>query len=254
MYAPNGTPLISQSGRTNSEIVVSAPETGTYVLIAADELGFYTGSYGLYLLITPHGDIFPTRFNCPAQVNQIEGLNISWTAENHGDGTISNTWNDAVYLSDDGQWDAADLKLSSETVHFSLSPGQNYSVSTTLHTSSVLQNGTYYIILKTDDLNNVNESKEWNNDLINPLKIGSDGAFTESASHQSAITADLMQRKTSITLGAVDGDLSGSFNVTPFGIVTITSGSFEGQGFFNGIITTTLDNIVYNGDIRVLLS
>ncbi len=106
------------------------------------------------------------------------------------------------------------------------------------------------MILKTDDLNSVNESKEWNNLIINPLKIGSDGAFTELASHQSAITADLRQQKASVTQGTVDGDLSGSWNLTPFEIVTVTSGPFKGQGFFNGIITSKLDTIEYSGNLK----
>ena len=65
-----------------------------------------------------------------------------------------------------------------------------------------------------------------------------------------SLTEDLKSQNLTLDNGQVTGDLTGTFNLNSIEMITITSGSFKGQGLFNGFITSNLDTIEYSGNLK----
>ena len=93
-------------------------------------------------------------------------VEITRTIENTlAGGPLTGNWSDAVYLSTDDILDAGDTPLGAWLKSATLSPGEDYVETSdiTLPLSSELTEGTYYLILKTDDEEGIVELGESNN-------------------------------------------------------------------------------------------
>jgi uncharacterized repeat protein (TIGR01451 family) len=198
-------------------------------------------------------DLKPTGFSAIGQSDSIDGISMYWDVENTGSVIYDGTRFDAVYLSADQNLDSGDIKLSSFEENRSLNPGERHSFSELIDYSNPIEDGNYYLILNLDDKKEVLEQNELNNIIFRPLQIGSGEKFYETAAYHSSLNADMKSQNLTSENGLVTGDLSGTINLPSVDLVTISSGSFEGQGFFKGIFTANLDNFDYSGNFNGIL-
>ncbi len=112
-----------------------------------------------HLIVTPPGesDLRVDGVGTDATGVAGETISVDWTVTNHGpDGTYRDQWTDAIYLSDDQVWDNSDLRFA-EFVHSGpLAGGDSYTRSETVTLPNDLE-GDFYVLVKTDDQNQVYE-------------------------------------------------------------------------------------------------
>jgi uncharacterized repeat protein (TIGR01451 family) len=209
---------------------------------------------GYITLPVGYVDLSLTEFSAIGQSDVIDGISIYWEVENTGTvGYVGNRF-DAVYLSTDQNLDSGDIKLSSFTMDRSLIPGESYSISEIIDYSNPVQDGMYYLILKVDDQNDVLEKNEQNNVIFRPLQIGSAEKFYENDAYHSSLNEDLKSQNLTSETVLVTGDLSGTITLPSVELVTISSGSFKGQGLFKGIFTANLDSFEYSGNLKGVIA
>lgn len=112
----------------------------------------------------PASDLVVSSITVPASgiAGQAPATPISWTVVNQGVNPAVGTWSDAVYLSPTPTWDISD-PLVARVVHTGdVAAGDSYTGSTTAFLPGGVP-GNYYVIVRTDILNNVRESDDTNN-------------------------------------------------------------------------------------------
>src|SRR5690606_7263688 len=99
-----------------------------------------------------------------------EPLLVEWVVTNHGTGaTDSPFWRDEVYLSTDQVLDGTDIKIGTAGNPNYLDVDQAYAGSAVVAAHSVSE-GDYYILVRTDSRNDVEEYfNEGNNVAVGPL-------------------------------------------------------------------------------------
>jgi hypothetical protein len=112
----------------------------------------------------PPADLLAVNIIPPGNI-MIGGSNnfeVSYKIRNQGDNPASGMMKDIIYLSSDTVWDVNDYVAGSVAGIISIGPGAetNRSLTTTVSSLSV---GNYYVIIRTDVLNNVFESNDTNN-------------------------------------------------------------------------------------------
>jgi subtilase family serine protease len=170
----------ANSGSTAVTIPAATP-AGTYYIVAkADADGSVVETYETNNT-TPRSiligsDLYESALTVPARGGAGATIAVSDTTANQGGGpaTASVT---RFYLSPNTTLDGTDTPLSGAHVVPALGPGTTHSGSTSL-TLPTVPAGTYYIIAKADDDNDVLESKETNNTLAKSILIGGDLAVT----------------------------------------------------------------------------
>ncbi|WP_455626995.1 CARDB domain-containing protein [Parabacteroides johnsonii] len=91
-----------------------------------------------------------------------EQISISWTVRNGEQYPASGTLKDAIYLSEDQEWDESDLLVGTVSGTVSLQAGGSVErVATGIINSAVP--GSYYVIIRTNQLNSILESDYQNN-------------------------------------------------------------------------------------------
>ena len=126
-----------------------------------------------------------------------ETLTVNWSCSNIGDCDAVTDWNDAVYISKDNKLDDSDSRLKGYISGNILKKGESYSRQLTVDISRGLS-GDYYIIIKTNDLGQINENSIANNTKNSPI-------FTVS---------DIEPPTVQITSGPADGVLINSDSVS----------------------------------------
>lgn len=107
-------------------------------------------------------DLAVTNFTAAQTRTGSRAFNLSWTVANQGPLAAPGAWKDTVYLSADGTLDSGDTVLKkSVRQRESLAAGATYS--DTLRVNLPRGDTRRYLILRTDDENNVAESDEGNN-------------------------------------------------------------------------------------------
>jgi hypothetical protein len=131
-------------------------------------------------------DLNVSAITTPAAV-QIAGQQISlqWQVQNNGSNAANGFFRDAIYLSADTIFNAAtDILLGTAEGTSNIIPGQNISRQLTAALNNVVT-GQYYVIVRTDVLNNLSESNENNN-----TSISADPIVIEVKQLQMAIPAN----------------------------------------------------------------
>jgi len=171
---PNGTSLSPQQSYTKSEDVF-LPQTakGNYIIIvqtdANDALYEHQAennnqiAFPIVVDQAPPADLKVTNIEVPTEkITSGTSYNLTWTVANEGAFPASGFTKDIIYLSTDPIWDITDIALTEWTDRIDLAP---LSEETRMAEVSIagVATGDYYIIIKTDVLNNISESREENN-------------------------------------------------------------------------------------------
>lgn len=91
-----------------------------------------------------------------------EEISISWTIKNDDLYPTAGTLKDAIYLSEDQEWNEADILVGTVSGTVSLQVGESVERTATGIINSVVP-GSYYVIIRTNQLNSINESDYQNN-------------------------------------------------------------------------------------------
>lgn len=120
-------------------------------------------------------DLHPTSLAAPTGAAAGSGVTVSWEVENLGSGPALPNWGDNIYFSTDATWDDQDTYLKGLPIENALAAGARYSrnLDVTLPQATP---GSYYLILKVDDGNEVHESDPKNNIRAAAIQITASGA------------------------------------------------------------------------------
>ncbi|MEQ9621877.1 Ig-like domain-containing protein [Coleofasciculus chthonoplastes] len=169
-------PTTLASGQTyNQSVSVTLPlnhsiTAGTYFLLAQTdnlEQQFETNetnnvnSTQIELTIPPTPDLIVSNIIAPTTAVSGQGIEVSWTLTNQGDGTASGTWTDQVFLSDNLTV-GNDQFLDSFTFTGTLAPGESIT-RTQIVTAPIDFAGDHYFVVDTDTNNQIFEFTEDNN-------------------------------------------------------------------------------------------
>jgi RHS repeat-associated protein len=111
--------------------------------------------------LAPLADLVPTAVTVPTtgQLGQAPTTPITWTVTNEGtNATSAGQWSDSVYLSQTDTWSASDPLIATVVHTGDLQPGASYTASTDAAIPGVIVPGNYYVIVRTDVLNDVREA------------------------------------------------------------------------------------------------
>jgi hypothetical protein len=97
-------------------------------------------------------------------------MEISWTAENRGNGEAKASWYDIVYFSADEVVGAGDVALAQPGWTEAVAAGGTYNLARTVTVPSVPA-GNYYLILQVEAYNYLYESDEGNNEFHRPIQV-----------------------------------------------------------------------------------
>lgn len=128
------------------------------------------------IYITPQqpSDMLVTQISTPASSFITgENMTVNWKIRNQGSNIANGFYRDGIYISSDSLWDVNDLLLGLKDGNVALLPTDSISRQFTLPLNNVAT-GEYYLIVRTDLLNNIVESNEANNIGISVSKINVD--------------------------------------------------------------------------------
>jgi len=115
-------------------------------------------------------DLAPVSLRWTGTAVAGEVLTLTGTVTNLGAAAASPTWDDAVYLSEDAGWDDQDEWVGAVTVEDAVAAHSRYTW-TNEFALPYWDPGAYYLILKTDDNDELSESNETNNTKVFPLTL-----------------------------------------------------------------------------------
>jgi hypothetical protein len=119
----------------------------------------------------PPPDLEPAVAPAPGLTAEAGGvLPFSWKVTNIGGTPARAPWRDAVYLSTDDEFHSGDIKLAEYTQKVPLAAGDFYRVDADLQIP-LIQPGFYYLIVRTDDKNQLLEANELNNEQAVVIEI-----------------------------------------------------------------------------------
>ncbi|MGB7201051.1 MAG: CARDB domain-containing protein [Pyrinomonadaceae bacterium] len=121
--------------------------------------------YGVTLTLPPPAEMSVSSITPPPAINLGESANFSWTVQNASPVAVNGRWRDTVYLSRDMFWDASDI-LAGVSDHDSLTtplPGAGSYTKTTNFVVPPVEEGPYYVIVRTDAQNRIRETNEGDN-------------------------------------------------------------------------------------------
>ncbi|MDX1702522.1 MAG: CARDB domain-containing protein, partial [Melioribacteraceae bacterium] len=132
-----------------------------------------TASASLNIEEQPPSDLAVININFESPALAGELINIKWSTKNNGRNPATGQLQEAVYLSSDQIWDENDVLLGVKTSFYNLAPQAIMINSLGTNLSGVIL-GEYYIIVRTDILNNILESNEQNNIQSSDSKLNVD--------------------------------------------------------------------------------
>jgi hypothetical protein len=159
--------------------------------------------------IPPPADLTVLTVTVPSTAVPGDPITIDWTIQNIGDSPANGTMCDAVFISGDTTWNVNDAHVGNHCRTINLAPGDMaaFELQTTMPSRETLANlhsnltgdmpgvtpGEYYAIVRTDILNNINES-----DLSNNTGVSTDTMMVD-------VTPLTLGVPVSGTLGTSDG-------------------------------------------------
>jgi len=136
-----------------------------------NNVGFNTAGSTVQLL--PPVDLVAGTFVLPVNGAPGQTAAITYTVTNGSATAAQGTWTDSLYLSTDTTWDINDKLFTKYVKTGPVAGGDSYSPTVTAPIPGVTP-GEYYVIVRSDILNNIPESDENNNLSASIDKIGLD--------------------------------------------------------------------------------
>jgi len=175
LYKPDGSLFQSWGvccGLGANTPIPSLPSTGTYTLMVQPD-GTYTGSMTLTIGAP---DLTVTALTPPAtpiSANRDTSYTVtmSWTVKNNGPNTANPNWNDQAFLSLDQTLDGGDILLGTVTHTTALTSGSSYNANPTFTVYGGIPPGTYWVIVKTDAQETMQERSETNNIRVSATQV-----------------------------------------------------------------------------------
>jgi subtilase family serine protease len=136
-------------------------------------------------------DLVPTDLSAPSTLTIGQSFDLSWTVQNSGASPTTASWQDAVYLSNDGTLSPDDILLTFDNRPATppLAGGASYSVQRSVAIPSTTV-GAKFLILVTDQNSQIPETDEQNNRRVIPVNV---------------IGADLVAELTDVPVAATFG-------------------------------------------------
>ena len=110
----------------------------------------------------------------PTAIARGERADISWTVTNSGNGdTVSNSWQDKVYLSSNSTFEPFDIPIITRTIDNdpTLAAGDSYTITQQNITSISSTPGTYYLVFETNSNSAQSEVDSSNNSRVVPIVV-----------------------------------------------------------------------------------
>ena len=107
--------------------------------------------------LTPPADLIVTQVSAPPSGSVGETALWNYEVSNAGTADAVGEWYDTLYLSADRSWDLDDMRIARVRHTGDLSQGQSYSQTVSANVPAIMP-GEYYLIARTDILNQVRES------------------------------------------------------------------------------------------------
>lgn len=169
-------------GHDTVELDLPRGVTGAMHLILAadadqvlDQPSFTTGfaARPIDLIDTNQPDLGVATIDSPGRLVITRPAPIAFSIANLGSvPTVNNDWVDGVYLSRDEHLDDNDLHLTSVNASQPLQPRSRYETSVEVTLGETVEPGQWYLIVKADAYNNVNEASfEDNNTFAVPIDV-----------------------------------------------------------------------------------
>jgi hypothetical protein len=132
-----------------------------------------TRVYEINVLPQHLSDLIVTKISNPAKIIAGDNMKINWTIQNIGPFSATGNMKDMIYLSKDTVWDNNDPLIAEIYRYIDLKPSESNADSVTFQLNSA-GIGDYYIIVKTDNQNNIYETRDWNNAGVATKKLSVD--------------------------------------------------------------------------------
>ncbi len=136
--------------------------------------------------LPPPCDLIVEDIEMPEVVKVGEEMAVHWSVKNISDNTVIGSKKDIVYLSEDKIPDSEDILFGTDVSDINLTAGQSQKQSLTTRLKGVTD-GNYFVIVRTDVLNNVYEISDSNNVgysvtpvRVNVTSVPFDSVFTDT--------------------------------------------------------------------------
>jgi len=170
--AHSDTLFAGQSYTDSMEVYLPVSASGNYILLMVTDDGntIYehmaegnnVESSFIAIYQPPPSDLVITEITAPTSAIVGDPLTISWKVANQGANPASGVMSGAVYLSTDTIWDVDDELVSTVQGHINMAPATEITRSISSSVPGVPL-GDYYVLVRTDILNNIYESNDTNN-------------------------------------------------------------------------------------------
>jgi subtilase family serine protease/photosystem II stability/assembly factor-like uncharacterized protein len=140
--------------------------------------------------LTPPADLVVSDLTIPNDAKPGQIINWMYQVTNQGEQSAVGSWYDTLYLSTDTQWDIDDKRITRFYQNGNLSTGTFYAANITAEVPPVIP-GFYYVIVRSDILNDVRETNEDNNVFISNTTIQIDNTLLE----KNAVIEDFISRQ-----------------------------------------------------------
>ena len=152
-------------------VATSVPTSDTSALITA----FYqTSTISANLaVLAPRPDLTVSAASVPPSAQTDSAFNISWTVKNQGQARANTPWTDRVFISTDNQ-PGNDTLVGEFPFNSNLEPNQTAEriQTLTIARNAISQDGPYFLLIRTDANNQINEgSNENNNFTARPINV-----------------------------------------------------------------------------------
>ncbi len=163
---------VNESYTDSMEVTVPVNFAGNYVVIFKTDANNVeyehngennnTDAGATLVSQAPPADLVVAEVTTSDSVGTGDQMLVSWTIRNDGSNAASGWMRDHLYLSEDTIWDGSDILIGSKDRSINIIPSGTSSQSIAVEISGVTL-GTYYVIVRTDIKNNINESNDDNN-------------------------------------------------------------------------------------------
>ena len=126
-----------------------------------------TRSGAVNIILSPPADLIPQNITADNTVSTGATFNFSYRVKNQGAGAPNYpTWSDRCYLSTNPNSITDAVQIANDWHNNGLSVGESYSVSHTITLPSEIAQGTYYLFVQADAMDNVFEYNLEDNNLL----------------------------------------------------------------------------------------
>lgn len=161
---------------TTASFFVPVGLTGTYTIfvvtdrnnsvVESSNTNNTSSPVTINLTVPPPAELNITNITPPASANVGGVASFSWTVQNTGANPVEGLWRDTFYLSRDQFWDASDTLVGVRDFNsqFTSVPASGGTYTATWSGAlPPVEEGTYYVVVRTDAQNRIRESNEANN-------------------------------------------------------------------------------------------